>query len=83
MNILELIIGKTYTLSHKYGQPNQEVKILRRRVQHSDKWGDTTVVDVLYTSNDSTHGMRTTMNTIECERLHEILKPDINNKYSL
>lgn len=69
MDIRELKEGKEYYKSHAHGQPNQKVKVLSVTPIGSEHME----ARVLYTSNDCTKGMSTSMNTIECERyLHEI-----------
>ena len=76
MYIKDLVIGKEYILSHAYGKPNQKIKILNVSEKESYKWGKYWEADIIYTSDDCSFGITTSMNTIECERyLHEIITP--------
>ena len=73
MNIKQLETGKEYRLTHAYGQPDQKVKVLNVEEKTSAKWGKYWSADIIYTSEDCTKGLRTSMNTIECERyLHSL-----------
>lgn len=74
MNIHQLIEGKEYRLTHAYGQPDQKVKVLKVSEKTCPKWGEYYwSADVVYTSDDCTKGLQTSMNTIECERyLHPL-----------
>jgi len=63
MNIEQIEVGKEYLLSHAYGQDNQIIKVLSKEEKE---------INIIYTSDDSTKGMRTSMNRIECDRyIHE------------
>ena len=71
MNIEQLIEGNEYKLIHSHWQPSQKVKVLNK----CQKNGKYFSVDIIYTSDDCSKGLITSMNTIECERyLHEITK---------
>lgn len=61
MDIKELVVGKEYLKTSAYGKPNQKVKVLS--VEKGSHWR----AQIIYTSEDCTKGMRTSMNTIECE----------------
>lgn len=66
-------VGKEYVKTHAYGQPNQKVKILNVSEKTCPKWGKYMSADIIYTSDDCTKGLKTSMNSIECERyLREI-----------
>ena len=74
MNIKQLEIGKEYRLIHAYGQPDQKVKVLNVKEKCSSAENKYWSASIIYTSNDCTKGMRTSMNTLECERyLHQLL----------
>lgn len=72
MDIRELVEGKEYKRTHAYGQPDQKIKVLR--VSNEDGY---LIADIIYTSDDCTKGLRTTMNAIECERYIHPLDDEI------
>jgi hypothetical protein len=68
MNIKLLEKGKEYTLAHAYGQPDQKVMVLNVEERSYPNCGKIWYADVIYTSDDATKGLQTSMNSIECER---------------
>jgi hypothetical protein len=69
MDINQLIVGNEYRLTHAYGQPSQKVRVLKVEEKNCSKWGKKYwSALVIYTSDDCTKGLKTEMNTIECER---------------
>lgn len=69
MNINKIEVGKEYLRTNSHGQPPQKIVVLRKNVKESTYYeeGETTI-DIEYTSDDCTKGLRTTMNEIECMR---------------
>lgn len=76
MDINQLVSGKEYKMTHAGGQPNQKVKVLNVSTKNHPKWGDYVNADIIYTSDDLTKGLRTSVNKIECERYIHELNPD-------
>lgn len=73
MDIKKLIEGNEYKLTHAGGQPDQKVRVLKVSEKTCNKWGKYWSADIVYTSEDCTNGLMTSMNTIECERhIHKL-----------
>lgn len=68
MDINQLIAGNEYKLIHAYGQPSQIVMVLKVEEKTGSNDCKYLSADIIYTSNDGSKGLRTSMNTIECER---------------
>ena len=68
MDIKKLEIGKNYILSHSHGQNNQTVKVLKVSEETTQKWGKYWTAHIEFVSDDSSKGLKTNLNTIECER---------------
>lgn len=77
MDIQKLVVGKEYTLSHAYGQPSQTVRVLSVEEKQCRIDGKYLSAEVIYTSDDGSKGLRSSLNKIECERyLHERIQSE-------